>query len=157
MAGAIASRMSFSSLKRKQPKTFTVRIITMEAEMEFNCEDLGVILSLKPYYTKVVFLQSFHSKRFTNGYLVMFTATLELRASDCNDPIPSDAETVEVTWKRELCEQELLTFVSSFQVKWKGKDLFDLVCRTVGLRETWFFGLQYMIKDTVAWLKMDKK
>ncbi|ETE60311.1 Merlin, partial [Ophiophagus hannah] len=40
MAGAIASRMSFSSLKRKQPKTFTVRIITMDAEMEFNCEVL---------------------------------------------------------------------------------------------------------------------
>ncbi|KAM5187208.1 merlin isoform 3-T3 [Callospermophilus lateralis] len=80
MAGAIASRMSFSSLKRKQPKTFTVRIVTMDAEMEFNCE-----------------------------------------------------------------------------VKWKGKDLFDLVCRTLGLRETWFFGLQYTIKDTVAWLKMDKK
>lgn len=80
MAGAIASRMSFSSLKRKQPKTFTVRIITMDAEMEFNCE-----------------------------------------------------------------------------VKWKGKDLFDLVCRTLGLRETWFFGLQYTVKDTIAWLKMDKK
>uniref|UniRef100_A0A452GFI4 FERM domain-containing protein n=1 Tax=Gopherus agassizii TaxID=38772 RepID=A0A452GFI4_9SAUR len=80
MAGAIASRMSFSSLKRKQPKTFTVRIMTMDAEMEFSCE-----------------------------------------------------------------------------VKWKGKDLFDLVCRTLGLRETWFFGLQYTIKDTVAWLKMDKK
>lgn len=72
--------MSFSSLKRKQPKTFTVRIVTMDAEMEFNCE-----------------------------------------------------------------------------MKWKGKDLFDLVCRTLGLRETWFFGLQYTIKDTVAWLKMDKK
>uniref|UniRef100_A0A8C0VP71 NF2, moesin-ezrin-radixin like (MERLIN) tumor suppressor n=1 Tax=Cyanistes caeruleus TaxID=156563 RepID=A0A8C0VP71_CYACU len=43
------------------------------------------------------------------------------------------------------------------EVKWKGKDLFDLVCRTLGLRETWFFGLQYTIKDTVAWLKMDKK
>ncbi|KAG8455650.1 hypothetical protein GDO86_001731 [Hymenochirus boettgeri] len=42
-------------------------------------------------------------------------------------------------------------------VKWKGKDLFDLVCRTLGLRETWFFGLQYTIKDTIAWLKMDKK
>lgn len=42
-------------------------------------------------------------------------------------------------------------------MKWKGKDLFDLVCRTLGLRETWFFGLQYMIKDTMAWLKMDKK
>ena len=72
--------MSFSSLKRKQSKTFTVRIITMDAEMEFNCE-----------------------------------------------------------------------------MKWKGKDLFDLVCRNLGLRETWFFGLQYTIKDTVAWLKMDKK
>lgn len=44
-----------------------------------------------------------------------------------------------------------------FQAKWKGKDLFDLVCRTLGLRETWFFGLQYIIKDTVAWLKMKKK
>lgn len=44
-----------------------------------------------------------------------------------------------------------------FQVKWKGKDLFDLVCRTLGLRETWFFGLRYNIKDTVAWLKMEKR
>ncbi len=44
-----------------------------------------------------------------------------------------------------------------FQVKWKGKDLLDLVCRTLGLRETWFFGLRYNIKDTVAWLKMEKK
>ncbi|XP_046697811.1 NF2, moesin-ezrin-radixin like (MERLIN) tumor suppressor a isoform X2 [Silurus meridionalis] len=43
------------------------------------------------------------------------------------------------------------------QVKWKGKDLFELACRTLALRETWFFGLQYMVKDTVAWLKMDKK
>lgn len=42
MAGAIASRMSFSSLKRKQPKTFTVRIVTMDAEMEFNCEVTGL-------------------------------------------------------------------------------------------------------------------
>ena len=42
-------------------------------------------------------------------------------------------------------------------MKWKGKDLFDLVCRNLGLRETWFFGLQYTIKDTMAWLKMDKK
>uniref|UniRef100_A0A6I8SNA3 Neurofibromin 2 (merlin) n=1 Tax=Xenopus tropicalis TaxID=8364 RepID=A0A6I8SNA3_XENTR len=40
MAGAIASRMNFTSLKRKQPKTFIVRIITMDAEMEFNCEVL---------------------------------------------------------------------------------------------------------------------
>ncbi|XP_041955936.1 NF2, moesin-ezrin-radixin like (MERLIN) tumor suppressor a isoform X2 [Alosa alosa] len=45
----------------------------------------------------------------------------------------------------------------SCEVKWKGKDLFDRVCRTIGLRETWFFGLQYSVKDSVAWLKMDKK
>lgn len=50
-----------------------------------------------------------------------------------------------------------VTLFAFLQVKWKGKDLFDLVCRTLGLRETWFFGLQYTIKDTVAWLKMDKK
>ena len=47
--------------------------------------------------------------------------------------------------------------LSAVQVKRKGKDLFELVCRTRGLRETWFFGLQYNVKDTVAWLKMDKK
>ncbi|XP_061622800.1 NF2, moesin-ezrin-radixin like (MERLIN) tumor suppressor a isoform X2 [Phyllopteryx taeniolatus] len=45
----------------------------------------------------------------------------------------------------------------SCEMKWKGKDLFELVCRTLGLRETWFFGLRYHVKDTVAWLKMDKK
>ncbi|KAK2502058.1 hypothetical protein MC885_017192 [Smutsia gigantea] len=95
MAGAIASRMSFSSLKRKQPKTFTVRIVTMDAEMEFNCEDC-------------------YSHVLPCWFIIL-------------------------------------------QMKWKGKDLFDLVCRTLGLRETWFFGLQYTIKDTVAWLKMDKK
>ncbi|RXN07086.1 merlin [Labeo rohita] len=44
-----------------------------------------------------------------------------------------------------------------FVLKWKGKDLFELVCRTLGLRETWFFGLRFDVKDTVAWLKMDKK
>ncbi|KAG7249908.1 hypothetical protein CRUP_022474, partial [Coryphaenoides rupestris] len=42
-------------------------------------------------------------------------------------------------------------------VKWKGRELFELVCRTLGLRETWFFGLQYEAKETIAWLKMDKK
>uniref|UniRef100_A0A3Q3VVL0 FERM domain-containing protein n=1 Tax=Mola mola TaxID=94237 RepID=A0A3Q3VVL0_MOLML len=69
-----------SVLIKKQPRNFSVRICTMESDMEFSCE-----------------------------------------------------------------------------VKWKGKDLFDLVCRTLGLRETWFFGLRYNIKDTVAWLKMEKK
>ncbi|XP_051786691.1 NF2, moesin-ezrin-radixin like (MERLIN) tumor suppressor b isoform X2 [Erpetoichthys calabaricus] len=72
--------MSIMGLKKKQPKTFKVKVVTMDAEMEFNCE-----------------------------------------------------------------------------VKWKGKDLFDLVCRTIGLRETWFFKLRYMVKDTYLWLKMDKR
>ncbi|XP_077361148.1 NF2, moesin-ezrin-radixin like (MERLIN) tumor suppressor b [Festucalex cinctus] len=72
--------MSILGLKKKQPKTFKVKVLTMDAEMEFSCE-----------------------------------------------------------------------------VKWKGKDLFDLVCRTVGLRETWFFGLRYTVKDTYAWLKPDKR
>ncbi|XP_055514016.1 NF2, moesin-ezrin-radixin like (MERLIN) tumor suppressor b isoform X2 [Leucoraja erinacea] len=72
--------MSIMGLKKKQPKTFKVKVITMDAEMEFSCE-----------------------------------------------------------------------------VKWKGKDLFDLVCRTIGLRETWFFGLQFIVKDTFAWLKPEKR
>ncbi|XP_010774544.1 F-box only protein 21 [Notothenia coriiceps] len=80
MASALAAKMGFNSLLRKQAKNFNVRICTMESDMEFSCE-----------------------------------------------------------------------------VKWKGKDLFDFVCRTLGLRETWFFGLRYDIKDTVAWLKMEKR
>ncbi|KAM4745348.1 merlin [Anableps anableps] len=80
MASALAAKMGFNSLIRKQAKYFKVKICTMESDMEFKCE-----------------------------------------------------------------------------MKWKGKDLFDFVCRTLGLRETWFFGLQYNIKDTVAWLKMEKK
>uniref|UniRef100_A0A3B3V4A1 NF2, moesin-ezrin-radixin like (MERLIN) tumor suppressor n=1 Tax=Poecilia latipinna TaxID=48699 RepID=A0A3B3V4A1_9TELE len=80
MASALAAKMGFNSLIRKQAKYFKVKICTMESDMEFKCE-----------------------------------------------------------------------------MKWKGKDLFDLVCRTLGLRETWFFGLQYNIKDTEAWLKMERK
>ncbi|CAM6002208.1 unnamed protein product, partial [Sphagnum balticum] len=39
-----------------------------------------------------------------------------------------------------------------------GRDLFELVSRTIGLRETWYFGLQYVnTKGYVAWLKMEKK
>jgi len=41
---------------------------------------------------------------------------------------------------------------------WVGQQLFDLVCRTIGLRETWYFGLQFEdSKRNVVWLKMDKK
>ncbi|XP_042298356.1 merlin-like isoform X2 [Sceloporus undulatus] len=72
--------MSITGLKKKQPKMFKVKVTTMDAEMEFNCE-----------------------------------------------------------------------------MKWKGKDLFDLVCRALGLRESWFFGLQYCAKGMGTWLKMEKK
>lgn len=56
-----------------------------------------------------------------------------------------------------LFSNNLSLLVFAVKVKWKGKDLFELVCRTLGLRETWFFGLRYNVKDTVAWLKLDKK
>lgn len=47
----------------------------------------------------------------------------------------------------------------SLQNKKTGRELFDLVCRTIGLRETWYFGLQYVVPKSYhnAWLKMDKK
>ena len=39
-----------------------------------------------------------------------------------------------------------------------GKQLFDQVVRTIGLRETWFFGLQYVDgKGLTTWLKMGKR
>ncbi|KRT83875.1 FERM domain containing protein [Oryctes borbonicus] len=47
-----------------------------------------------------------------------------------------------------------------FNLEWKatGRALFDLVCRTIGLRETWYFGLQYEdSKGFISWLKLDKK
>lgn len=39
-----------------------------------------------------------------------------------------------------------------------GKDLFELVSKTIGLREVWYFGLQYVdSKGYTAWLKSEKK
>uniref|UniRef100_A0A7N6FKL4 FERM domain-containing protein n=1 Tax=Anabas testudineus TaxID=64144 RepID=A0A7N6FKL4_ANATE len=39
-----------------------------------------------------------------------------------------------------------------------GKQLFDQVVKTIGLREIWYFGLQYMDgKGYYTWLKLDKK
>lgn len=39
-----------------------------------------------------------------------------------------------------------------------GKQLFDQVSRTIGLREVWYFGLQYTdSKGYVSWLKLDKR
>lgn len=39
-----------------------------------------------------------------------------------------------------------------------GKQLFDQVVKTIGLREIWFFGLQYVDnKGYSTWLKLNKK
>lgn len=39
-----------------------------------------------------------------------------------------------------------------------GKQLFDQVVKTIGLREVWYFGLQYTDgKGYITWLKLDKK
>lgn len=39
-----------------------------------------------------------------------------------------------------------------------GKQLFDQVVKTIGLREIWFFGLQYIdSKGFPTWLKLNKK
>eukprot|EP00090_Calanus_glacialis_P003058 TRINITY_DN12211_c0_g1_i2.p1 TRINITY_DN12211_c0_g1~~TRINITY_DN12211_c0_g1_i2.p1 ORF type:complete len:671 (-),score=235.83 TRINITY_DN12211_c0_g1_i2:322-2334(-) len=46
----------------------------------------------------------------------------------------------------------------SLDYKATGQELFDLVCRTIGLREAWYCGLQYQdCKGYIAWLKLDKK
>uniref|UniRef100_A0A915KCU6 Moesin/ezrin/radixin homolog 1 n=1 Tax=Romanomermis culicivorax TaxID=13658 RepID=A0A915KCU6_ROMCU len=40
----------------------------------------------------------------------------------------------------------------------RGRDLFDLVCRTIGLREVWYFGLQFMsAKGNYEWLDINRK
>ena len=39
-----------------------------------------------------------------------------------------------------------------------GKQLFDQVVKTIGLREVWFFGLQYVdSKGDLTWIKLYKK
>ncbi len=56
----------------------------------------------------------------------------------------------------------VLSTLFSLQLKSTGKDLFDLVCGTFGLRETWYFGLQsyVLVSDGsvkyLNWLKPDK-
>ncbi|XP_052227279.1 merlin-like isoform X2 [Dreissena polymorpha] len=46
----------------------------------------------------------------------------------------------------------------NIEMKAYGQELFELVCRTIGLRETWFFGLQHQdSKGYIAWLKFDKR
>nr|XP_039267928.1 merlin-like [Styela clava] len=49
-----------------------------------------------------------------------------------------------------------LEFTVSNQVK--AQVVFDLICRTIGLRETWYFGLAFHdVKKRFTWIKLDKK
>ncbi|WKY00625.1 hypothetical protein Q1695_015000 [Nippostrongylus brasiliensis] len=44
------------------------------------------------------------------------------------------------------------------ETSWTGRHLFDAVCRIIGLREVWFFGLQFTNKKALpCWLQMDKE
>ncbi|CAJ1074583.1 ezrin a [Xyrichtys novacula] len=46
----------------------------------------------------------------------------------------------------------------SFHPNTTGRQLFDQVARTIGLREVWFFGLQFVdVRGFVTWLNPDKK
>ncbi|XP_049452077.1 ezrin a [Epinephelus fuscoguttatus] len=46
----------------------------------------------------------------------------------------------------------------SFHPKTTGKQLFDQVARTIGLREVWYFGLQFVdSKGFLTWLNFEKK
>lgn len=49
--------MSILGLKKKQPKTFKVKVITMDAEMEFSCE-VGMTHSLKLIMCLVLHIDS---------------------------------------------------------------------------------------------------
>nr|XP_023694960.1 radixin-like [Paramormyrops kingsleyae]XP_023694961.1 radixin-like [Paramormyrops kingsleyae]XP_023694962.1 radixin-like [Paramormyrops kingsleyae] len=52
-------------------------------------------------------------------------------------------------------DSELELFI---QVNTTGRQLFDQVVRTIGLREQWYFGLQYISsKGYLSWLRLDKK
>ncbi|XP_015784229.1 merlin-like [Tetranychus urticae] len=64
--------------------------------------------------------------------------------------------------KNKMMSVEVITMDAQldFDISHKatGGDLFELVTRTLGLRETNFFGLQYVdVKGYIAWLKMDKR
>ncbi|VDM63814.1 unnamed protein product [Angiostrongylus costaricensis] len=44
------------------------------------------------------------------------------------------------------------------EASWTGRHLFDAVCRIIGLREVWFFGLQFNNKKGLpCWLQMDRE
>lgn len=66
-----------------------------------------------------------------------------------------------VSKKRQVVvEVQAVDAVLEFEMDQRalGRDLFHLICRTIGLRETCYFGLQFFdSKGFVSWLKDDKR
>ena len=59
-----------------------------------------------------------------------------------------------------VCNNNITYFAQTCRPQWKstGQELFDMVVKTIGIREIWFFGLHfYDNKNFPAWLKLDKK
>ncbi|KAG9329742.1 hypothetical protein JZ751_029865 [Albula glossodonta] len=67
--------------------------------------------------------------------------------------LPPEAELISVRVTTMDAELEF-----AIQPNTTGKQLFDQVVKTIGLREVWFFGLQYQdTKGFSTWLKLNKK
>ena len=116
--------------KKKSNKSFPVKVCTLDAELEFNLE--------------VCLYKSAHNFLMSNYVL----------RSTTNDVAYRDFHLT------KAIDDGLLFFRRLFLFQWRatGRELFDLVCRTIGLRETWYFGLQYEdSKGFISWLKLDKK
>ena len=60
-----------------------------------------------------------------------------------------------------MSERFRVTLVEGVPVKRfdiRGQELFDLVCRVIGLRESYYFGLFYECPNQQpSWLRMNKK
>lgn len=97
------------------PKSFNVKITTMDAELEFPIE----VRTIAKYVWNIVF-----------SYKIPTVLTFSV-----------------------------LYFIDScLQRQTKGSELFDLVVRTLGIRETWYFGLEYRdSKGILSWLQLNKK
>uniref|UniRef100_A0A8C5BUY6 Radixin n=1 Tax=Gadus morhua TaxID=8049 RepID=A0A8C5BUY6_GADMO len=83
------------------------------------------------------------------AYAVLFTVCVCVCVCVCAPPPP------QINVRVTTMDAEL---EFAIQPSTTGKQLFDQVVKTVGLREVWFFGLQYTdSKGYSTWLKLNKK
>nr|CAD7424557.1 unnamed protein product [Timema monikensis] len=114
--------------RKKSGKSFPVKVCTLDAELEFNLE-----VELKE-------VNSHLRGGSVENHLGKTTPSSPDRDLNLDLPVLSSRAQHDKRWRAT------------------GRDLFDLVCRTIGLRETWYFGLQYEdAKGFISWLKLDKK